>query len=362
MEKERVLTGKLIDEAGYPVVAADVIISQGQGSGYSMGNKRWRTASDANGEFHVQALKPWEFPYNVVVRHPDYVTNHSSKVLIDGNATTPITVVLEKGITFSGTVRDASGNPIIGAEIEINRTNTGLSGSDGKYQVEHLDPSWNVVNVCARAKGYATLAKRVDKEDFLSGNIELILDNSPRSISGTVVNGDGDPVLGAYVSLELPMGPGPSPYMYYLSGIARTDENGNFRVEDLPESDLRIQIYHPDYPRFEESGITSGTENLRLVMEEKGEICGWVVDDRTGNPIPSFRVKAGVRDLYGNVNGLVFSNPDGMFLLNTDIKPGREYTLVVAADGFEPAIIDCQSSPTGSGPLTAIRLKPQESL
>ena len=174
--------------------------------------------------------------------------------------------------TVAGVVTDTSGNPIAGATVVAQREPnvsfglTATSGPDGHYAISGLsDGSWKVV---ASAPGYGVRFGNAARwEDGASIDVtadgtvafDVILPRNTASISGTVVDPDGNRLPAVQVSVAPAVGWGTSFFVPVdFSSLFRTvvtDEHGDFRVDNLADSpplDLTSpMVVCPDAPEYQ---------------------------------------------------------------------------------------------------------------
>jgi hypothetical protein len=165
-----------------------------------------------------------------------------------------VLVALAPAETARGEVREARGRgaPIEGAEIVLY-TELGArharTDKDGAYTVSEL--AAGPARLRVRAPGYAPRELDV-AVDALAGarpatlpRVEL---GGAGEVTGTVVDGRGDPVQGARIAKDrvpvfLAVGTTPQ------KGVAVADARGRFRLADLPEGACVLEVYAPDLGR-----------------------------------------------------------------------------------------------------------------
>ena len=97
--------------------------------------------------------------------------------------TLPATIsAQDAGITFSGTIKDAGGNPVAGAAVEVvGRPQIGgLTNESGAFRIGPVPPGTYEVRVTAL--GYASATRRVQAADGLS-SIDFVLASAPLGLT-----------------------------------------------------------------------------------------------------------------------------------------------------------------------------------
>ncbi len=243
------LPGRVVDRAGAPVAGASVIL------------RRWlvtvqgleipdlspkKTATDAQGRFVVTGLEPGEHVLDISA--PGYTRHYQHGVEIpETGASAPVEVELQPGTFLEGRVLDESGAPMRGAGVEVDSdlqeqaSFLGLTTTDGngRYRVESLAPG--LADVAARGKGGPW--QSLQKLELQPGSNRLDL-TLPRGneVSGHVVDENGEPVEGAFLSLSL---------AHPAAPIESLDTNssggGRFAFASVAKGDYRLLSVHPDF-------------------------------------------------------------------------------------------------------------------
>jgi uncharacterized GH25 family protein len=160
---------------------------------------------------------------------------------------TAITVRIPLGVQVNGRVIDRSGNPVENAEIYV-----GMNDSDGSwvartdaagdFHLRDVGPDW--FKIAARAAGHAPSAiSRIGKQPGETTSMTLELGGPGGSVSGTVVDGEGDPIAGATVLLVPNQG----------FGTARGTD------QELPPAQ---EMVADERGAFSFAGATSGTNTI----------------------------------------------------------------------------------------------------
>ena len=213
-----------------------------------------------NGEYYVQAYADGYFPqYYDGVSTFDQAT---PVTIVDGEETSGINFLMNRGGTISGTLVDALGEPIAGASIQAYTHGDrdqdyeywygwASSDEDGNYTITGLNSGEYIVSANyyahyfsitewyddAQTESDATPVPVVLGED--TQGIDFVFDTPTEfgSVAGTIVNEDGEPVQNALVRLESIN----TPNFYYYS-FAFPDENGNYVIDNAPAGEYRVVL------------------------------------------------------------------------------------------------------------------------
>ncbi len=244
--------------------------------------------------------------------------------------------------TLSGIVVDLLGNPIGGATVDSppfgDRENSFSTDSEGRFRISGVSPQAS--GVIVRAPGYAPTYVQLDTTEAEWRDVEVVLAPG-HFIAGTVVDARGRPIEDAWVTIDT---------LFQLGGETRTDANGQFRIENLPPASERIRS-----SKGRLVGSTSefviDREDVVVVVQEPGILCGTVLDAESGSPIEGFTVKItlapdasrkaeyslGLESALGDV-GLSFHAETGEFIVD-DVQTSVFYRVAIAAKGYVEKVI-----------------------
>jgi len=277
------------------------------------------TTDDA-GRFRVDAVPEGRF----VVRatHDAYAPGEGGPVTISAKGTAPgVVVTLRRGATVEGTVVDATGLPILGAEVEARESGRRLAAAfSDEAGLYHLDRVSGRLVIRASAPGHGAAESEVtirEAEEGRTLEVPFTLSPAGGSLSGRVVDASGRPVRGAEVEARGAAGVG---------ARATTDDLGRFRLGGVPDGAVRVVARHPDYAGAE-LHAEAGADALEIALPFGGGVRGDVRDAHTRGPILAFTVRAS-----GPGPTVTRTFEKGEFELR-GLAPGR-WTFTIEAKGF----------------------------
>ena len=329
------LAGRVVDEGGKPVAGAlgRLLPSAPGGMAARLGALRtadrlvFRTGAD--GTFKATRLAAGE-EQRLTIAHPDFQPKTTGGLSLPPGSTKTVDVVLRRGLTLTGRVRDESGRPIADAEIELG-SGRGFgvraarvlgvgalatarpkvsTGGDGRFEVKGLsegDYSLTVTKV-----GFAEhRLDRVPMEAERRDPLEITL-SAGADIRGTVSRRDGRSAEGYRIramvagSSEPGFGPfgGPlgGPFGGGLIGagtggpdpLRATGADGAFSLAGLRAGETYdLVVLGPDGTATRREGVAAPSEDVDIAVPGPGRISGRVIDAQTLSPIPDFQVDFG---------------------------------------------------------------------
>lgn len=361
LQKSASIAGRVTDETGKPVPGAKVGIARDTGmrallrSGPAALFGGGGVTSGPDGGFRLRGLAPQR---NVTLEatKTGYVAAKRHGVTVkSGDAVKDVALVVKRGLEARGTVVDAAGKPIAGAEVRLSRPESGgmggrvmiqiagmsrekpdaSSAADGSFRVAGLEPGEYALAVSREGYAGKTVPSVTVKAEGVSEWPPVVL-TAGVAIGGSVVNGKGEAVVGAEV---FSFGEG--------SGArqATTDPEGKFRLDGFsPDRGVMVNVRADGYAPLQRT-VSPPAEDLSLVLKTAGTIRGRVEDAGSNRPITDFT--ASVREPRGGGMGGMrimmggrqpdksFQSSDGTFEL-TDVAPGK-WSVSASAPGYRPA-------------------------
>lgn len=251
----RELRGVVFDADGdAPLAGVEVLVTE---DALSFAPRAVRT--NAAGEFAVDGLR--DRPHAVSVRADGFVAVIGQSERPGGEV---VRIGLRRAATISGTVVDARGNPVRGAQVEIS----GTTDSGVRAMLSGGALAFQSALFAAQLAGPRPLQQNGEL-GVTSGGVPPI--PLVPSVSGAPTAAVGD----------------------FTTGFG-TDPEGRFRITGVPPGRIRLTARHLAYAPAETPTrvVTAGAvlDDVRIVLPDGGVIDGRVVDAR-GYPVPMVRVE-----------------------------------------------------------------------
>jgi protocatechuate 3,4-dioxygenase beta subunit len=244
------LAGDVVDDRGAPVAGARLEIAMPNMAA------RW-TTTDAGGHFSVEGLGPG--PYRLSASHADFAPATVDDVQPGDGAR----VQLVPGGGIEGELRDArSGGVPPGARLTLTVAGKprGLTLSAGRFSATSLPPG--AATLQATAPGYVAWSRDLEipagehLRDVTVRDLRVELERAGQ-VSGRVRDDRGDAAADARITVvagALQLG-------------ARSDRDGNFRVDGVPPGRARVSAEHAGATAAEDLDVRADDEarvELRL--------------------------------------------------------------------------------------------------
>ena len=318
-----------------PIAGASVAVSNASGTVAT-------TTTDSKGVFTASVSAG---SYNVSVSADGYVGTTFPGVQVTSGQTTRFTGRLtpaSNGSTgfVNGTVTNASG-PVAGATVTAygpTSVQTTTTDASGNYSVAVEE---GFVGLEYSAPGHGVHSEFVEATAGNTTRVDVTL-REPGTITGTVVDENGDPIAGATVDVW-----GPS------SGQTTTDASGNYSLS-VGAGEYAVEIRASGYPSRIVRGVSvnvSETETVNARLRQPGFVTGTVVDAQD-NPLSN--VWVGAED--GATLAYATTNASGHF--NVSAVPGN-YSVTGFGPNGEMVSVDgtvrvTEGNATDVGTLTSV--------
>ncbi|MFH1743797.1 MAG: carboxypeptidase regulatory-like domain-containing protein [bacterium] len=227
-------------ESRTPVQGANVSIMQGQGT---------VAVTDVNGQFEIKNVQPGK--HRVFAEAGGYARTEGTPVELEaGESIHDVVIELEPGAQFSGILVDPEQNPVPGATVGLlskaQRLMTGYfstsfmpvrisgtvqSGGDGSFRVEDIALRGDTLLITHQQladRKFLVTAEMLNQQEPI-----VIPMSRGGTIEGKVVDETQKPL--GNVTLSIVNYP-ENTHIYH----ARTDENGEYRIEHLPPISFQV--------------------------------------------------------------------------------------------------------------------------
>ncbi len=366
------LAGRVVSEQGLPIEGARLRFTRGgesvvqafvrslQGEGVAR--------SGRDGSFKATRLAPGD-RQRLDVQHDDFEERTIGGVsLLPGATRSGFTIVMRRGLSLRGTVKDENGRPLAGAEVTLSRARTlragrgGVqmslvgpgsdvrreSGPDGGFEFRGLSPG--DYSVAARRSGFARASvDPVSVSEAKPGEpLELVL-RPGASITGFLRDRSGNGSAGWTLAARPAGGGGPA----FGPGSIRTEEptgaDGLFVLEGLTAGEAYdLQAMGPSGLGPRRGGVVAPADGIELTAAGTGQLRGRVIDAESGRPLPDFELRyepdqqGGTRFFFSSGPGggrgpyqrQSFHAEDGSFVL--DEVPAGKWVVEAFARGYQP--------------------------
>lgn len=278
-----------------------------------------RSVTDSEGLAHLHGLGPGSL-VRARVRGTGYESRELTLTVdVDPKVINEFAVSMHRGVAAGGTVRDASGAPVVDRIVSIDSVEgrseattdaKGVWHADALAAGRHLFYTW----------GDAKLEERVVELDGVHPKLDIdfaLTAPRPReALRGITVDEAGRPVAGAKVVAHVydPFG-----YDYQTS-----DSEGRFTANVFPGQDVSIYASVGEQ-RSDEIKVPAAARTQSVRLEMKRLVIEGQVRDRDGKPVADAEVVAGPS---------TFSDASGHFLLS-GLSP-QTYTLRAQRRGALP--------------------------
>jgi RNA polymerase sigma-70 factor (ECF subfamily) len=283
--------------------------------------------------------------YDFLARDDVGATTWKDGVEIARGRDATVDLVLGSAATWSlaGTVRDAEGNPVVGAEVVPAWGPPAVrTGEDGTFRIDGLQASWDRMELAARAPGFAPAAARIHRgpSEYEARDVDILLERRT-PVSGRVVDEDGLPLSGVRVALQRRDRAVPA--------SAPTDAAGRFALPDATAGWWTLAAWPPPPAEIWNPGDTfrpvrGGDEGVEIILRRvppgRTRVVADVVDEATGEPLAVSEAmlvdvapREGTRVTAAGYGALDRSRT-GVLVLDR-VKPGR-WRFWVRVEGDRP--------------------------
>ncbi|MDH3745670.1 MAG: carboxypeptidase-like regulatory domain-containing protein, partial [Acidobacteriota bacterium] len=239
------LSGRVLNEQGEPIDDATVrarALESRDGLTARWAGRDWaRGRSREDGSFTVTGVYPGRLEITVEAR--GYRGTDALELeLAKGEERTGLNLVVRRGGTLVGSVRDEEGQPVVGAWVNAEPQRTGpmpsrgrastRSDGEGRFALDGLDSSVGQLEFSISHPDYVAHKEQLS---FSPGMRRDVVLESGVAISGFVLSQAGDPISGAEVSVAQ------SRYSYGGTGQSQSLEDGSFELRGVGPGTYRLR-------------------------------------------------------------------------------------------------------------------------
>ena len=336
------LAGTVTDTNGQAIQGADVGI-------FGLTYSALPAVTNAEGRFEIDGLDPVVHSYQVHVNHPAYPAVSIGFQPAPAGQTRYQEIVLKPGVVVFGQVTNSQGAPISGVTVGNTRSRSmwnslkAETDEEGMYQLGIVE-----VGELVLWATHGQYAPFVERTVLAGGQAERRIDiqlKDARTLHGTVVDSDGNPVSEATVTISEYNG---------VSNLDRhrhsCDSEGRFTIPNAPaDGELELRVFSEGITGTNHK-VDLGEDECLIVVSRSGRIYGKVVDAATGGPLPRFLVKMTASQVgprtFGYASrwsqeGYTFDSSEGLFDTGRENLPvNGQYRMTLNAEGYAPLTLD----------------------
>jgi len=343
------VAGTVVDDQGATITGAAVRLTRYGASAFFFAEEGPRVAdieakSGKDGTFLMSNVPAFS-QYALVVTHPKFSRMERSPVVVlDGKLTQEPNLVLTPGVGLTGKVTDTGGANVAGATVSLSLSMLASLVGDSAEVVtvrSDADGRYAFLNVAPGNYGLGVVADGYGRVDIQNLNVagegstrDVVLDVA-HMIAGTVRSVDGAPLK----EVEIQAWSMDNRASQSRSSV-RTDEQGQFIIQDVPQGQYRLIAQHPAFDMTDRNlRAETGDMSLQIMMRPFPMVRGQVVASATGLPVTNFtaQLRTPVQGSQTATSAVpdsrqTFVDPEGYFAL-TARRP-MECMVQVTADGF----------------------------
>lgn len=348
------IQGTVVDSNAAPVVGIRVYASPKMTAGDPRGQQTSSMAATtlSDGSFELRGLLPGGYELDVWSDKYPQLAKPEPVTLAEGGLD-GVRLVLPATGRLVGTVRDESGGPMPGVNVQANSLarsggmqTSARTGDDGRFEFMQLETgSFRVqarVNWSDGMRAPGTTDDDIQGEvvEILAGGeteVELIVESRTYSIRGRVVDSTGAPLSDAFVDASRMSDSatvGSAPHQAVRWGWDRkpvlSDHDGNFEIAGLAEGEYVARAYREGGGEGLLEHVAAGSTGIVLTIVDTGQLSGKVVlaDGRSPD---RFEI-AVVDQAQGLRYGDDFFRTEGVFAIR-ELPPGNYKIHATAPEG-----------------------------
>lgn len=291
--------------------------------------------TDENGRFTLSGVRLQYF-----VEHEGHIKHEEMVRTPEGEGgaadrVSDVSIALDPGLTVRGVVVDRQGGPLGGASVLDPMTGKqAVTGEDGGFVVEGLDPRWaeNGVSFWVTRYGYSRVDARIPPTRLDA--VTIVMDELA-PIRGRVTDAAGQPVQ----RFSIATGPGSKPADYQCDTRVFESQDGSFELpSEVGEGATWLAIWTPAHCTFERVVSTAeAKEPIDVALESGAEVRGRVVGlNKAYSGRVRMRGEGLALPIPRDTLQILGSEPYGMYLADRSCQIAADGTFVVS--GLRPGV------------------------
>jgi beta-lactamase regulating signal transducer with metallopeptidase domain/uncharacterized GH25 family protein len=340
--------GVVVDTKGDPIVGATVHPSiefkkrPGDLQQLSTGDQ---IRSDAAGRWSFASVPASKSEVHVSIDHPNFMPERAplsrSEFGIDALTEPTAKIVLQPGMTITGTVIDDAGQPIAGALVRAqfhNDIRQAMTAADGTYRLVGCEPRMARIVVSAKGRALDLQEVRV-AEGMPPVNFQL---KPGGHLRVRVVDEAGNAVPKARIFFQEWRGHVDYFEFDHVPGYA--DENGVWEWNEAPLDEIKADICRPNGMQLSKRPFQARAEEYVFQTPPALVVTGQVVDAETHEPIENFQAILGLRWANNPMDSGIHWSRDDSYQASDGryrVSQNSEYVanfVRIEADGYEAAV------------------------
>ncbi|MBX3178640.1 MAG: carboxypeptidase regulatory-like domain-containing protein [Candidatus Hydrogenedentes bacterium] len=327
------VSGRVLDAAGEPVAGADV---RGRAQGWQdMGT------SGPDGAYTLANIQPGQ-EITIQATAAGAASSVYGPLFVPPEGLDGIDLALDvpRDGLIAGMVVDSRNRPVVARMAAITSEkghfavpNATHTGPDGRFVFPNMPPGAYELTATPGHGEQQTLMALTLKPGQQVRDLRLIYKGGDLlEISGTTVDQDGAPVIGASVTLMKELGE----RQYLMQSGTRSGPGGAFRFAGLSEGNYRLTASLQGHPTNPGELVSAGDSGVVLVVSGMARLRG-VVLRPDGQPVTAFEAAAvgrgAIPGAYGAMNAAwkSFANEHGAFELTVE---AGSHDIVARAQGY----------------------------
>lgn len=275
MSRSATLRGRVVDESLAPVPGLTVQVQYVSTDGGNFGSRSGWGRTDERGAFEISGVTPTTL--TVDVGDDTWQVDEPPRLELEpGQVVEGIEIRAARSRQITGTVSTPVGRPAPGCEVVLawNHVQTKSQGytsvrteQDGSFRFGRVVPGESTVTAVHPDFGEVKETVQVTET---GAHVDLVLGNAA-DLTGTVLTPDGEPAVGAVVSLHIAKdlthgGWSPS------SRTVPVDADGGFRLPGVAEGTYLLAADHPKYAqqRTEPFDVTASSAPEQIIRLGRG--------------------------------------------------------------------------------------------